>query len=87
MQSSADWAHDQPGGKISFGDVVLERTATSAGRHPYLLTYVDKLLITDRNELDDPRIIEFVKQLILISTQSPEQAEAIRRLHVPAVAP
>ncbi|MDH4234583.1 MAG: esterase [Gallionella sp.] len=77
-QSSADWAQDKPGSKISFGDVMLERTTTSAGRNPYLLTYVDKNLITDHNDIDDPRIIEFVKQLILISTQSPEQAKAIK---------
>ena len=87
IQSSADWAHDQPGSKIPFGDVMLERTPTSAGRNPYLLTYVDKQLITDHNDIDDPRIIEFVKQLILISTQSPEQAKAIRRLQAPAAAP
>jgi len=80
IQSSADWAHDKPGSKIPIGDLMLERTATSAGRNPYLLTYVDKELITDHNDIDDPRIIEFVKQLILISTQSPEQARAIRRL-------
>ncbi len=80
IQSSADWAHDTPGSKIPFGAVMLERTTTSAGRNPYLLTYVDKHLITDHNDIDDPRIIEFVKQLILISTQSPEQAKAIRRL-------
>lgn len=80
IRSSADWAHDQPGSKIPFGDVMLERTSTSAGRNPYLLAYVDKHLITGHNDIDDPRIIEFVKQLILISTQSPEQATAIRRL-------
>lgn len=87
IQSSADWAHDKSGSKIPFGDVMLERTATSAGRNPYLLTYVDKHLITDHNDIDDPRIIEFVKQLILISTQSPEQAKAIRRLQQPATTP
>lgn len=88
IQSSADWAHDKPGSKIAFGDVMLERTSTSAGRNPYLLTYVDKQLITDHNDIDDPRIIEFVKQLILISTQSPEQAKAIRRLQQqPATTP
>ena len=80
IQASADWAHDTPGSKIPFGAVMLERSITSAGRNPYLLTYVDKRLITEHNHIDDPRIIEFVKQLILISTQSPEQAKAIRRL-------
>jgi len=66
---------------------MLERSFTSAGRNPYLLTYVDKRLITDPNHIDDPRIIEFVKQLILISTQSPEQAKAIRRLQQPVSLP
>lgn len=87
IQSSADWAHDKPGSKIPFGDVMLERTTTSAGRNPYLLTYVDKNLITDHNDIDDPRIIEFVTQLILISTQSPGQAKAIRRLQQPGSTP
>lgn len=87
IQSSADWAHDTPGSKITFGDVVLERGATSAGRNPYLLAYVDKRLIRDHNHIDDPRIIEFVKQLILISTQNPAQVSAIRRLQTPATAP
>ncbi len=87
IQSSAAWAHDTPGSKIPFGAVMLERTTTSAGRNPYLLTYVDKRLITDHNDIDDPRIIEFVKQLILISTQNPEQTRAIRRLQQPASQP
>jgi len=87
IQSSADWAHDKPGSEIPFGDVMLERSTTSAGRNPYLFTYVDKQLITDHNDIDDPRIIEFVKQLIMISTQSPGQAKAIRRLQQPAAKP
>jgi len=87
IQSSADWAHDKPGSEIPFGDVMLERSTTSAGRNPYLFTYVDKNLITDHNDIDDPRIIEFVKQLIMISTQSPGQAKAIRRLQQPAAKP
>jgi hypothetical protein len=87
LQSSADWAHDTPGSKIRFGDVMLERTPTSAGRNPYLVTYVDKRLITGHNDIDDPRIIEFVKQMILISTQSPEQVKTMRRLQVPGPAP
>lgn len=87
IQSSAGWANDKPGSKIAFGDVMLERTVTSAGRNPYLFAYVDKRLIADHNDIDDPRVIEFIKQLILISTQSPEQAKAIRRLQPPATAP
>jgi len=86
-QSSTDWGQDKPGSKIPFGEVILERSTSSAGRNPYLLTYVDKRLIADHNDIDDPRIIEFVKQLIMISTQSPDQLQAIRQLTPPAIAP
>ncbi len=80
LQSSADWMHDRPGSTIAFGEVTLERNARSAGRNPYLLVYVDRQLIRDHNDIADPRVIEFVKQLILISTHSPEQTRAIRLL-------
>lgn len=86
-QSSDDWMHDKPGSKIAFGDVMLERGDASAGRNPYLVTYVDKSLITGHNDIDDPRMIEFVKQLILISTHTPEQAKAIRGLEPSKGAP
>ena len=84
IQSSTDWASDKPGNKISFGEVILERSTNSAGRNPYLFTYVDKSLITDHNDIDDPRVIEFIKQLILVSAQSPGEVMAIRRLQKPA---
>lgn len=87
LRSSADWANDTPGSKIPFGDVMLERTATSAARDPYLITYVDGHLINGHNDISDPRIVEFVKQLILISTQSPEQTKAIRELAPTATTP
>lgn len=79
MRSSQDWANDKPGSKIPFGDVVLERTANSAGRNPYLVTYVDGRLIRDHNDIDDPRVIDFVKQLILISSHTESQTATIRR--------
>ncbi len=82
-RTSTEWTDDKPGSTIEFGFVKLERTTTSAGRNPYLLAYVDRNLITGHNDIDDPRIIEFVKQLILISTQSPERAKAIRELKAP----
>ena len=77
-RTSDDWAHDMPGSKITFGDVVLERTANSAGRNPYIVTYVDGQLINDHNDIDDLRVIEFVKQLILISSHNEKQTAAIR---------
>jgi hypothetical protein len=72
-RSRADWVCDAPGSKITFGDVVLERTANSAGRNPYLVVYVDGRLIHDHNDIDDPRVIEFVKQMILLSSHSEKQ--------------
>ena len=67
------WADDKPGSAISFGDVTLRRSDTSAGRNPYIVAYVDRKLIRDHNHIDDPRIVDFVSQLILISTQSAKQ--------------
>ena len=77
LQASSAWENDKPGSKISLAGLTLERTNTSAGRNPYLVIRVDKELITDHNDIDDPRIVAFIKQLILISTQSAEQKELI----------
>jgi hypothetical protein len=71
--ASTHWADDQPGSVIPFGAVTLTRSATSAGRNPYIVAYVSKELIRDHNDIDDPRVIQFIEQLILISTQSHEQ--------------
>ena len=72
-RASIKWADDQPGSVIPFGAVTLTRSATSAGRNPYIVAYVDKELISNHNDIDDPRVIQFIEQLILISTQSTEQ--------------
>ena len=77
LQASSAWENDKPGSKISLAGLTLERTNTSAGRNPYLVIRVDKELITDHNDIDDPRIVAFIKQLILISTQSAERKELI----------
>jgi hypothetical protein len=53
--------------------VTLRRSETSAGRNPYIVAYVDRKLIRNHNHIDDPRIVDFVSQLILISTQSAKQ--------------
>jgi hypothetical protein len=80
--ASVNWAHDKPGSKIPFSGLTLERSTTSAGRNPYLMVYVDGRLIKDHNDIDDPRIIEFIKQVIMISTQTPERST--RLLQLPA---
>lgn len=77
--ASAAWEADVPRSKIDIAGLTLERTDRSAGRNPYLVVRVDKQLIKDHNDIDDPRIIEFIKQLILISAQSPERKELLQK--------
>ena len=72
---SQSWEDDAPGSRIEFPSSDLTRTQTSAGRNPYLNVRVDGELIKDHNDIDDPRVIEFVTQLILISVQSEDPAE------------
>ncbi len=71
-RTSRSWETDTPGSKIPFQGCVLERTEDSAGRNPYLVVRVDGELIGDHNDIDDPRIAGFIRQLILISAQSPD---------------
>lgn len=73
LTAASKWMDDSPGSTIPFAGLTLERTVTSAGRNPYLVIRVDKTLITDHNDIDDRRIIDFVKQLVLITTVSEEQ--------------
>jgi hypothetical protein len=74
-QVSQSWEDDEPGSRIEFPSSALTRTQTSAGRNPYLNVRVDGELIKDHNDIDDPRIIEFVTQLILIAGQSEDPNE------------
>lgn len=62
------WEKDHSGSRIPIAGLMLERTATSAGRNPYLVIKVDKRLITGHNNIDGDHIIEFLKQFILMST-------------------
>jgi pimeloyl-ACP methyl ester carboxylesterase len=83
FELSQRWEDDEPGSIIDFGDSVLERSANSAGRNPYLVIEVDKQLIRDHNDIDDARVASFVRQLILISSQSTDLEERqIKRSHV-----
>ncbi|MGD8558241.1 MAG: esterase [Gammaproteobacteria bacterium] len=66
------WENDAPGNVIQFNGSTLERNNRSAGRNPYLVIKVDKHLIRDHNDIDDPRIISFIRQLILLASQSAE---------------
>ncbi len=71
---SAGWDSDQPGGRIPFDGSVLARGTDSVSKNPYLVIAVDKELIGDHNDLEDPRIFAFVRQLILLSSQHSDPA-------------
>ena len=60
---------------------MLQRTANSAPRNPYLVVKVDKHLIADHNDIWGSDIREFITHLILISSQSadPQQRAQERR--------
>jgi hypothetical protein len=72
---SESWENDETGSTITFEGSILERTLTSAGRNPYMVIQVDENLIRDHNDISDPRIASFVRQLILISSQSIDPVE------------
>lgn len=72
---SQNWENDVPGSVIEFEGSVLERTAMSVGRNPYLVIRVDKELIRDHNHIDDPRMTSFIRQLILVASQSDDPVE------------
>ncbi len=59
---------------IEFPGSSLKRSNASAGRNPNLIIKVDKALIRDHNDLSNPRIAEFISQLILVASQPPNLA-------------
>jgi len=67
LKARDSWQNDKPGSRIPFFGSVLERTPSSAGRNPYLVIQVDKALIPDHNDIYDPRITSFIRQLIFLS--------------------
>ena len=67
---SQSWETDTPGSRIPFEGSVLERNLTSAGKNPYLIIQADGELIPDHNAIYDPRVESFIRQLILVSSQS-----------------
>lgn len=72
---SEHWENDAPGSVIEFEGSVLERTPNSAGRNPYLVIRVNEQLIRNHNDIGDPRIASFIRQLILIAGQSEDLQE------------
>ena len=62
------WENDTPGSSIAFYGSTLERSSSSAGRNPYLVVQVDENLIPNHNDIDDPRVISFLRQIILLAS-------------------
>jgi len=75
MGAGAGWEDDAPGSRIEFPGSVLERTANSAGRNPYLNVRVDGALIPSHDAIWDPRVETFLGHLILVSGQSRDLTE------------
>lgn len=73
--ASESWENDLPGSEIRFGEVMLKRSQNSAAHNPYLVAYVDKNLIQDHNDIDDPRIMEFIMQLIMLTSHSKQEVD------------
>lgn len=63
------WTQDAPGAQMVFPGSVLAHEHNSVGRNPYLLIKVDQQIIPGHNEIYDPRVIEFLRHFILVSTQ------------------
>lgn len=78
LNAALDWQDDKPGSKIRFNDLMLERTANSTGRNPYLLIKVDGRLIKNHNDIDDERIIDFLKELVVVATVDGERLNSLR---------
>ena len=79
MSVSNAWENDKPSSKIPLAGLMLERSTSSAGRNPYLVIKASDQLITEHNDIDDPRIIEFIKQLIIVSTQPGAQKASMTK--------
>ena len=65
-----EWENDGPGKQIQFPGTVLTRTENSVGQNPYLIIRVDPALIPSHDDITDQRVIEFVTQMILVSSQT-----------------
>lgn len=79
LNASARWERDVPGSMINFGSLTLERTSSSAGRNPFLVIRVDKDLIKNHGDISDERIVDFLRQLVLINTTNAAQRKELNK--------
>ncbi len=68
-QVKRGWCEDKPGKEIEFPGSALIRTPNSVARNPYLVINVDKRIIPDHNDIYADRVAEFLRYIILLSTQ------------------
>jgi hypothetical protein len=71
-ERSRAWEEDKPGSNIEFKEhytSCLKRNDSTAGRNPNMDVRVDGEIIKNHGDVDNPRMIEFIKQLILLSSQ------------------
>ncbi len=66
------WSQDAPGQTIRFPGSVLKHLDKSVGRNPYLLVEVDRDIIPSHNGIYDPRVLDFLSYLIMISVTDEE---------------
>lgn len=66
------WSEDAPGRDIRFRGTVLRHLDKSVTRNPYLNIEVDKKIIPGHNEIYDPRVLDFLANLIMLSTTENE---------------
>lgn len=71
-QVKRGWCEDKPGKEIKFPGSALIRTPSSVARNPYLVINVDKRIIPDHNDIYDDRVTDFLRYIILLSTQVPK---------------
>lgn len=69
------WAADAPGKDIQFRGSILRHLDKSVTRNPYLNIEVDKKIIPGHNEIYDPRVLDFLANLIMLTTTENEAAK------------
>lgn len=68
-QAKTIWESQLPEGSIQFGRTELTSLRRTVIHNPYLNVKVDKQLIAGHNDVFRPEIMEFIRMLIVLSTE------------------
>ena len=68
-QAKAIWKNQRPGETMQFGSTELKNLGRTVIYNPYLNVKVDKQLIENHNDVFRPEIMEFIRMLIVLSTE------------------